>query len=63
MEILEEGISKGSIRSVNTNIVASIIIGAMDGLMLQWFIDPNLFKLNEMVDVFTESIIVILKKT
>jgi len=62
MEILEDGILKGRIRSVNTTIVASIIIGAMDGLALQWFLDRNLFKLNEMEDVLTDSIIEMLKK-
>ncbi|HID31475.1 MAG TPA: TetR/AcrR family transcriptional regulator [Desulfobacterales bacterium] len=62
VKILEEGISKGKLRPVNTTIVASILIGALDGLMLQWIMDHNLFKLDEVADVLTESFIEGLRK-
>lgn len=62
VEILEEGISKGRLRPMNTTIVASILIGALDGLGLQWMMDHSLFKLDEAADVLTKSFVEGLKK-
>jgi AcrR family transcriptional regulator len=62
VEILEEGISKGKIRPVNTTLTASILIAAMDGLILQWIMDNNVFQFNELADTLTESLIGGLKK-
>ena len=53
--ILEEGVERGQIRPINTTLVASILIGSIDGLMLQWFIDRNLFNLDEAAHVFTKT--------
>lgn len=41
--------NSGSLLTLNTKIVASIIIGALDGLMLQWIMDRNVFDLKEAV--------------
>ena len=41
VSILEEGIERGQFKSSNTKITASILIGSIDGLMLQWFIDEQ----------------------
>lgn len=62
VEILEEGISKGKFCPMNTTIVASILIGASDGLMLQWIMDHDLFKLDEAAEMLTQSFIQGLKK-
>jgi len=62
VEILEEGISKDKFRPMNTTIVASILIGAMDGLVLQWIMDRNLFQFKEAASEFSISFIEGLKK-
>lgn len=54
-EILEEGIAKDRIKPVNTTIAASILIGSLDGLMLQWILDHDLFQLEEVAKVLTKS--------
>jgi TetR/AcrR family fatty acid metabolism transcriptional regulator len=55
VSILEEGVERGQIKSSNTKIVASILIGSIDGVMLQWFIDRKLFDLDEAAQVFTDT--------
>lgn len=55
--ILEDGISRGSIRKVNTKVMASIIIGSIDGMMLQWILDHDVFDLDEAADVLCKTII------
>lgn len=62
VEILEEGISKDKFRPMNTTIVASILIGAMDGLVLQWIMNRNLFQFKEASDVLKKNFIEGLKK-
>lgn len=62
VEILEDGISKDRFRPMNTTIVASILIGSMDGLVLQWIMDRNLFQFKEAADEFSISFIEGLKK-
>jgi len=62
VEILEEGISKGRLRPMNTTIVASILIGALDGLALQWIVDHKMFQFDEAADVLTKSFIERLKE-
>jgi TetR/AcrR family fatty acid metabolism transcriptional regulator len=62
VEILEEGISKGKIRPVNTTATASILIGALDGLALQWIMDHNIFQFKEAADALKDSFIKGLKK-
>jgi hypothetical protein len=57
VEILEDGIAKGRIKPINTTCTASILIGAIDGLMLQWIMDRDLFKLEEISEVFNKSFI------
>ena len=55
IEILEEGIAKGKIRAVDSTIAASIIIGALDGLFLQWLVDQDLFRFEESSEVFIKT--------
>ncbi|MBN1223498.1 MAG: TetR/AcrR family transcriptional regulator [Candidatus Aminicenantes bacterium] len=48
-DLLKECIADKSIKPVNTNVVASAIIGALDGLLLQWIMDRNVFDMREAV--------------
>ena len=44
---LDEGVYAGIFRPMNSIMVASTIIGAMDGLIIQWIIDKKHFSLRE----------------
>lgn len=55
--LLEECMSAGRIRAVDTKIVASIIIGGLDGLMIQWIMDKNVFAMKNAVDSFARLVI------
>lgn len=55
--LLEENVSTNRIKSVDTKIVASIIIGALDGLMIQWIMDKNVFDMREAVSSFARLVI------
>lgn len=62
IRIIEEGITKGTILPVNSTIAASILIGAMDGLMLQWILDHGLFEVDEAAEVLKKSFVEGLKR-
>ncbi|MGD9160691.1 MAG: TetR/AcrR family transcriptional regulator [Desulfobacteraceae bacterium] len=49
-EILEEGIAKGQFREMDTHVTASVIIGAMDGILLQYIMDRNVFLPGRAID-------------
>ena len=55
--ILEEGISDGKIYPVDTKLIASVIIGALDGLALHWIIGKDIFDLEKAIDLFKKSTI------
>lgn len=59
--ILDECVLQGKIRPVNTHIAASIIIGALDGEIVQWITDRDLFKIEEsfhtMVNIILNGLI------
>ncbi len=61
-DILDEGVAKGKFKPMNTQIVASIILGAMDGEMVQWITDPHIFELEESFDTMFEIILKGIKK-
>ena len=48
--ILDEGVRLNKFKPMNTLLSASILVGALDGLMLQWFLDPSIFSLDEAVE-------------
>jgi AcrR family transcriptional regulator len=50
--LLEECISEGCIKKIDTKIVASIIIGTLDGLLIQWILDKNVFAIRTAVSSF-----------
>jgi AcrR family transcriptional regulator len=61
-EILEEGIAKECIRPVNTTLAASILIGSLDGLLLQWIMDHDLFRLDEVAEALKTTFLDGLRK-
>ena len=54
--ILDECVKKKKIRSVDTRIVASIILGCLDGLIVQWVIDRNVFDMKTAVQTLGKVI-------
>jgi AcrR family transcriptional regulator len=41
--ILDEGIRLGEFKPIDTFYIASVMLGAMDGLMIQWIMNKNIF--------------------
>ena len=56
-DLLEEGIAKGKFKPVNTTITASILIGMLDGLALQWIMNRELFQFTEVSETLKNSFI------
>jgi len=52
-KILQDGIDSGEFRPMDTHMFAAALIGVIDGLQVQWVIDPQTFKF----DVMTEALI------
>ena len=53
--ILDEGIRLGKFRPVNTFITASLLLGTIDGVMLQWILDKNIFQLRTAIECFLDE--------
>ncbi len=60
--ILDECVAQDKIHPVNTHVVSSLILGALDGLMIQWIIDPGIFGIEESLGEMEHLIIRGLKK-
>lgn len=60
--ILEEGMEKGRFRKVDSFLTASVLIGAMDGILLQCIMDPGIFVPGKAVDVLLDSYLNGIKK-
>ena len=60
--ILDEGVRLGKFKSVDTFYTASLMLGAMDGLMIQWIMNKNIFDVKKATEhsmkVFLEGICV-----
>ncbi len=58
--ILDEGIRLGKFKQVDTFYTASVMLGAMDGLMIQWIMNKNIFDVKKATEhstlVFLEGI-------
>ena len=50
IQILQDGIDKGSFKAMDTSFTASWFIGALDGIMLQWLIQKDLFDIATLTD-------------
>jgi AcrR family transcriptional regulator len=48
--ILDDGIKQNIFRKVNTHEMASALIAALDGLMLQWILDKDIFDTNKVAE-------------
>ena len=62
-EILNEVIKKGAFKPVNVTVVSAIIIGTMDGIMIQWLLDRNIFKIKPALEQLAELIVSGMRKT
>ncbi len=62
-EILKEGIKKGAFKPVDVTVVSAIIIGTMDGIMIQWLLDRNIFKIKPALEQLAELIVSGVQKT
>ena len=56
-QILKKGIEKGVFKPMDTKSTASILIGALDGIMLQWIMDRKAINLRKVPVVILDSII------
>lgn len=57
MDILDRGMASGQFKPMNTTAVASMIIGALDGLFLQFVIDRDLFPADVALNEFAAMIV------
>jgi AcrR family transcriptional regulator len=55
--LLDECVSSKRIKPIDTKVVASSIIGALDGLLLQWIMDRNVFDMRHAVETFGRVVI------
>lgn len=55
--LLEECVARKRIKAIDTKVVASSIIGALDGLLLQWIMDRNVFNMRRAVETFGQVVI------
>ena len=54
VKIIEAGMEKGIFRNVNPVANASYLIAAIDGLMLQWVMEPEIFDIDEVIDAICD---------
>ena len=57
IQILDEGIQQKKFKPVDTIVTSSIIIGTLDGLMIQWFMDRDLYRIREAIEQLSNIII------
>jgi len=56
-DILHDGIKKGIFRKIDVNSLAAIIIGSMDGIMLQWIINKDIVNLDKISKVMIDTLL------
>ncbi len=61
--LLSDCISKGEIKQVDTKLIASTMLGALDGLFIQWVMDRKAFNIKDAAQLFVETMIDGLKLT
>jgi len=54
--MLVEGIRNKQIKNIDPGITASFILGALDGMMIQWFMDKSIFELSEAAETVCDII-------
>ncbi|MCJ7579035.1 MAG: TetR/AcrR family transcriptional regulator [Candidatus Aminicenantes bacterium] len=55
--LLSDCISKGEIKPVDTKLIASIMLGALDGILIQWVMDRKAFNMKEAVLLLVKTMI------
>lgn len=61
-DLLDECITINEIKPVDTKIAASILLGSLDGLVIQWVMDRSLFNIREAIGVLARIYIEGLKQ-
>jgi len=61
-QLLDDCVTAGCIRPVDTRITASILLGTMDGLLVQWVADRTAFDIKAAVEALPDLITYGLKK-
>ena len=61
-DLLEECIAIQEIKHVDTKVAASILLGSLDGLMIQWIMDRSIFNIRVAIELFAKIFIQGLKK-
>lgn len=54
--VIKEGIKNGDFKKVNPTHAASLLVGIIDGLLLQWIFNPKSFSLQRISDDIVEII-------
>ncbi len=57
VQIIENGMRRGVFRQLDPVPYASFLIGAIDGLMLQWVMEPELFDVQQVGDALCEGML------
>lgn len=60
--ILEEGMQTGVFREVDAILTASVLIGAIDGILLQWIMNSRVFEPRKAIEVLLDSYLHGIKK-
>ena len=61
-KILQECVTSREIKPVDTKLIAAIMLGALDGLLIQWIMDRNAFEIEKATRLFVGTMIEGLKK-
>ena len=57
-KLLADGVADGSFRSdIDTEALAGILVGTLDGILVQWFLDRESLSYNIMVTSFADAIL------
>jgi hypothetical protein len=56
-QILEKGIEKGVLKTMDTKSTASVLIGAFDGILLQWIMDRESIDLKKVPTILLNGFI------
>jgi TetR/AcrR family fatty acid metabolism transcriptional regulator len=62
ISILKQGIEQHMFKPIDTQALAALIIGALDGVMLQWIVDRNKINIHTVSEVLLETVLSFLQK-
>lgn len=61
-DILHDGINKDVFRPIDAQSLASLVIGSMDGVMLQWIMNKEIIDLDKVSKVLLDTVLYGIKK-